>query len=65
MEIARVEQVRLVDSIGAPMSDNTKHLRNELQELLDQSTDETLLAMAAMVLRGEADQVVWPHQTEC
>lgn len=24
----------LVDSIGVPMSDNTKHLRNELQELL-------------------------------
>jgi len=46
------------------MSDNTKHLRNELQDLLDQSTDDDLLAAACQVLRGNADEIVWEALTQ-
>ncbi|QNI89564.1 hypothetical protein [Synechococcus sp. ROS8604] len=39
-------------------------LQQSIAELANDTTDETLLAMACQVLRGEADQVVWPDQTE-
>ncbi|AII48633.1 hypothetical protein KR52_05690 [Synechococcus sp. KORDI-52] len=38
---------------------------HELLELLDQSTDDDLLAMACELLRDGGYQVVWPDQTEC
>ena len=40
-------------------------LQQSLIDLANDTSDETLLAAACLVLRGEADQVLWPHQTEC
>jgi len=40
-------------------------LQQSLLELADDTTDELLLAMACEVLRGNADDIVWPDQTEC
>ena len=39
-------------------------LQQSLIELANDTTDETLLAMACEVLRGHAGDIAWPHQTE-
>ena len=41
-----------------------KAQQQSITKLALDTTDETLLAMAAMVLRGEADHGVWPDHTE-
>ena len=46
------------------MSKNTIPLRDELLQLAAQTEDDQRLAGACLVLRGEADPIIWADETE-
>ena len=58
VEVARHDD--LLSDYNALLSDyNTLSLRSELLELAAQCCDDTRLANACLVLRGEHDTIIW------
>ena len=52
----------MASPIEVHMTENIQHLRNELLQLAEHSEDEVLLAQSCLVLRGEADTIIWPDK---